>query len=107
MADIKGSELYSRVILVRDDDLMHKVWKKTPWIIDAYTGNISNTGRYREIMEWCRNNFGKEAQPIHGGIGDWRSGNATVHGYTWMGFKTKKMMNLFCKRWSKNRPEGG
>lgn len=96
---LKGSALYHRQIVSNGDDLMHKVWGGTPWMVNAYTGNISNFGRYGEIMDWCRERFGPEAFPIHGKPGDWHSGGATVLGWTWMGFKTKQMMEQFCNAW--------
>lgn len=94
-----GSDLYKRQIFDCDDDLMHKVWDGTPWMVDAYTGSISDGDRYREIMQWCRDSFGPEAWPIHGKDGDWHSGGATVCGWTWMGFKTSDMARKFCEAW--------
>jgi len=97
---MEGSDLYQRQIAPSEDELMHKVWDGTPWMVDAYTGSISNTGRYREIMEWCQEHFGPEAWPIHGKPGDWHCGGVTIDGWTWMGFRTKGMMERFCKAWS-------
>ncbi len=99
-----GTELFHRTMEWADKhdergDLMRKVWQGTPWIVDAYTGSIGNHGRYREIMDWCRERFGPESSPIHGNPGQWRSGSATVIGYTWMGFATKEMMDEFMQQW--------
>ncbi|MCZ4284601.1 hypothetical protein O4H29_07100 [Marinobacter salarius] len=95
-----GSDLYQRQIAECEDELMHKVWDNTPWMIDAYTGSISRDNeRYQEIMEWCRDQFGPEAWPIHGKPGDWHCGGATVHGWTWLGFATKEMMDKFAAAW--------
>ena len=94
-----GSELYQRVIAPKDDELMHRVWDGTSYMVDAYTGSISNFGRYREIKDWCREQFGDEAWPIHGQPGNWHSGSATIDGRTWMGFATEDMMRRFVERW--------
>lgn len=97
-----SSELHQRQIANCDDELMHQVWDGTPWMVDAYTGSISNEGRYREMMEWCRDEFGPEAWPIHGKPGDWHCGGATVFGWTWMGFAAKDMMEKFIERWAEH-----
>jgi len=104
MNSVNGSELYQRVITYFDkdeerDELSREVWSGTPWMVDAYTGKIENFGRYREIMDWCREQFGPEAWPIHGKPGSWHCGGATVMGWTWMGFATEDMMNQFIERW--------
>ena len=102
---LSGSDLFKRTMEWAEGnerdrgELMRRVWERTPWMVDAYTGSIGNHGRYREVMDWCRNKFGPEAQTIHGKPGNWHSGGATIHGYTWMGFATKDMMDTFCERW--------
>lgn len=96
---IEGSALYQRQIETSGDELMHTVWDGTPWMVDVYTGSIQNGGRYGEIMQWCRDEFGAEAWPIHGKPGSWYSGGATVMGWTWMGFATCEMMQKFVARW--------
>ncbi|WP_278366920.1 hypothetical protein [Marinobacter salarius] len=100
LCELDCSELYQRQIAECDDKLMHKVWDGTPWMIDAYTGGMARGDeRYREIMEWCRDQFGPEAWPIHGKPGDWHCGGATVMGWTWLGFATKEMMDKFAAAW--------
>lgn len=94
-----GTGLYQRQIKQSDNNLMKKVWDGTPWMIDVDTGSIESD-RYREMMQWCRKQFGAEAWPIHGKPGDWQCGSVTIHGRTWMGFKTKKMLELFLEAWS-------
>ena len=94
-----GSDIYQRLIAPVDGNLMHEVWDGTPWIVDAFTGPIDNYGRFREIMDWCRCEFGDESWPIHGKPGDWHCGGATVHGWTWIGFATEEMMQKFIDRW--------
>lgn len=94
-----STDLYERTITFDYDDedrrdLMEKVWSVTPWMIDLFTGNI-NSDRERAIREWCRENIGPEAWPIHGRIGDWQLGSATIHGWTWIGFATKGQMQSF------------
>ena len=93
-----GSALYDRFIRHDRDELMHKVWDGTPWIVSAYTGGPMHT-RWREIMDWCDEQFGPEAWPIHGHAGNWHTGGATVDGETWMGFATEEMMNRFLAAW--------
>lgn len=102
---VEGSELYERqiksvVVSSSWNGLMRKVWDETPWMVDVYTGPISNFGRYREIMDWCWGRFGRQASPIHGKPGDWQMGGVTLYGWTWMGFKTKEMMEEFLEFWS-------
>ena len=101
-----GTELFRQTMEWADreenekrGELMHKVWKGTPWVVNAYTGSIANHGRYRDIMDWCREHLGAEALPIHGKPGLWHSGGATIHGWTWMGFATEEMMDKFLQRW--------
>lgn len=99
-----GSPLYQRTMSFADEDsdrglLMHKVWDGTPWMVDTYTGSISNAGRYMDIMDWCREKFGDEAWPIHGKVGNWHCGGVTVHGWTWLGFATQEMLASFCEMW--------
>ena len=98
-----GTDLYRSALEFNDDDperkaLMAKVWRDTPWMVDAYTGS-HDTDRRHDLMEWCREQFGPEAWPIHGHPGQWHSGGATVDGWTWMGFATEEQMCAFIERW--------
>lgn len=93
-----GSELYQRQIIKGDNDLLREVWGSTPWMVQAYTGSWADD-RIMEIREWCTDEFGPEAWPIHGKPGRWHSGGATVNGWTWMGFETEEMMHRFIERW--------
>ncbi|MDF1606935.1 hypothetical protein PZ897_01960 [Hoeflea sp. YIM 152468] len=79
-------------------ELTLKCWQSRPWMVDAFTDGI-NSDREREMNEWCRDNFGPEAWPIHGKPGDWYRGSATVYGWTHIGFATVDMMNQFLARW--------
>ena len=79
-------------------DLMEKVWSGTPWMVDAFTDGI-NSPRERAMIEWCRDEFGDEAWPIHGKSGSWHYGCVTIHGWTWFGFDTEDKMHQFCERW--------
>ena len=105
MSEIKGSELYKRIMKRFDQgvyghaELMHKAWDGTPWIVDVCTDSIG-THRYREIMDWCRDQFGPEAWPLHEKEGRWHSGSVTFCGYTWMGFVSEEIMEQFCRRWA-------
>ncbi len=98
-----GTDLYRSALAFNDDDperkaLMAQVWRDTPWMVDAYTGS-HDTDRRHDLMEWCREQFGPEAWPIHGHAGQWHSGGATVNGWTWMGFATEDQMRRFVERW--------
>ena len=105
MTAIKGSKLYQHQIAhYVNDHLMHKVWDGTPWMVDAFTGSPRTDDRYCEIMEWCRDNLGPEAWPLHGTQGNWYSGGSTVDGWTWVGFATEEMMLKFIDAWPV--PEG-
>lgn len=100
----KGTNLFKRTMAwaEREGDrgkIMRKVWEGTPWMVNAYTGKIENHGRYRDMVDWCYENFGNEASPIHDTPGSWHRGGATVHGWTWFGFDSEERMNLFCKAW--------
>ena len=94
-----GSALYHRVMgYDSTDDLTHKVWDGTPWMVEAYTDSI-NSQRWQNVMEWCREYCGPEAWPIHGKAGKWHSGGVTVNGETWMAFADEQMMNDFNAKW--------
>ena len=91
-----GSPLYQRQIAPSEDDLMHKAWDATPWMVDAYVGPDD---RRSAIQDWCRAQFGPEAWPIHGKPGTWYTGTAIIHGWQWIGFATREMLDLFLARW--------
>ncbi len=93
-----GSDLYQRQIAHCNDALMHQVWDATPWMVAAFTGSPDDD-RSREIMEWCRDEFGPEAWPIHDKPGDWHSGGAIIDGWAWMGFSTQEQIDTFIARW--------
>ena len=97
-----SSALHKRMLAFDHGDedrnaLMEKVWRGTPWMVDAYTGNI-NSDREREMVEWCRDEFGDEAWPIHGRPGAWQRGSADIYGWTWFRFDTEENMRLFLAR---------
>ena len=105
--EIIGTELFHRTMewadsqvddLLERGTLMRKVWESTPWMVDVYTGDVYD-GREHKIMSWCRDKFGPEHWPIHGKPGTWHRGGATIHGWTWMGFATKEMMDEFVQQW--------
>lgn len=98
MTDI-GTELFARTLAFDYGDeersaLMRKVWSPTPFMVNVDTGS-PDSDRYREILQWCRENIGPQAHPIHGKDGDWQTGTATVFGWTWMGFATEDLLNRF------------
>ncbi len=98
-----GTDLYRSILAFNDDDperkaLMARVWRDTPWMVDAYTGSHDSDRRHH-LLEWCHEQFGPEAAPIHGRPGSWHSGGATVYGWTWMGFATEDQMCKFMARW--------
>lgn len=91
-----GSDLYQRIA---SRAFLRDAWSGTPWMIEAYTGEIDLCGRYLEVVEWCAREFGPEAGALHGTPGRWRAGNVTSFGWTWMGFETEEMMRRFAERW--------
>lgn len=98
-----GSPLYQRQIVPCQNELIRRVWDPTPWMVDAYTGSCSEE-RYQELAEWCREQFGPEASPIHGLSGTWQRGGATVFGWTWIGFATEAQLQQFLTRWEETFP---
>jgi len=81
-------------------ELMERVWREVPWMVDIYSGGYSN-GRDREldIQHWCYEQFGEQHSAIHERPGRWYRGGATVHGWTWFGFSTEAEMQSFIDRW--------
>ena len=94
----QGSELYLRVIEPGPDPTMRMVWGPTPWVVDAHTGSD-----VQEVVQWCKDRFGPESSPIHQKQGTWHLGSVTIYGVTWMGFKTKEMMDQFTAHWPNTR----
>ncbi len=88
-----GSALYHRV-MEQADDLMRKVWSGTPWMTEVYTERCDSL-LDGAIRDWCYEQYGPEAWPIHGHAGKWHRGGATINGFTWFGFETEAMMNGF------------
>ena len=98
-----STDLYKRTIAFNHgnterNDLMRKVWNGTPWLVDAHTGSPDDD-RYREMREWCREQFGPECWPIHGKPGTWQTGSVTIYGWTWFGFATEDQMKQFLEAW--------
>jgi hypothetical protein len=77
-------------------DLMREVWAPTPWMINL---NTRSDADYGLIRRWCFARFGDESSTIHGRPGTWRFGNATVMGWTWIGFSTEEQMREFIAAW--------
>lgn len=76
--------------------LMRKCWSVTPWVLDVFTGDDA---RERQMIAWCYERYGRQASPIHGFEGTWQRGNATIHGWTWVGFATETQMREFEAAW--------
>ena len=94
-----GTELFYVTIAydygsIERNELMRSIWSVTPWMVEFFTDGVQSD-RWREIRDWCFENFGPEASPIHGRPGNWQTGNATIHGWTWMGFSSKEMLDRF------------
>lgn len=103
-----GTELYRRVIAMEyaTDELkrvMVDTWKPTPWMVDAFTGDVDEPRR-NEMQAWCREHFGPEGSPVQGRGGKWRRSCVTIYGWTWYGFATKDLMDEFVLAWP--TPEG-
>ena len=96
----KGTELYQRVINYEGEakDITSMVWEPTPYMIDVYTGGLHDARRY-EMHEWLTERWGRACSPIHEREGLWQFGNATIDGYTWLGFATEEMMQEFLEHW--------
>lgn len=95
---MNGTELFRRTMVAdygceEMSSLMARVWTPTPWMIDVLTD-----GREQEIWNFCYRNFGPECSPIHKKEGDWHRASVTMHGRTWIGFKTEAMMKQFEKQ---------
>ena len=88
-----GNDLYRRAIKecrVEHQELMTEIWSPTPWMLDVLT-----TDREQEIIRWCNQHFGNESSPINEKEGTWHRGSVTMDGWTWFGFKSKMMLELF------------
>ncbi len=108
---MKGSDLFQRQIVEKREvgdygELSYKVWSKTPWMVNAYIESPSNHDRHDKIMQWCYDNLGEQNFPFgkNPTLGKWRSGNAIVMGWGWMGFATEEMMNQFIEAWPNPTP---
>lgn len=110
---ISGTDIFRRAIdaAMYDGDeeraeLMRRVWEPTPWMADVWTGGLSHEfGREQEVREWCTAHFGPECFVIGGRDGKWQRGNATINGWSWMGFATDEMLNEFMAVWGTEKPE--
>ena len=65
-----------------------------------------DSARRKAITEWCEETFGTENRPIHGILGDWKTGGATIHGWTWRGFASEGQMARFAARWPNDSSAG-
>ena len=102
-----STPLFARTMKWAADDpdggeLMRDVWGGTPWMIEVFTGS-GRDERYSEIIQWCFDELGDEAHPFSGDSGAWRSGNATVCGWTWFGFDTEDRMTRFLDAWPQEK----
>lgn len=109
--DMSGTELFEQTLAfdyedAERSDLMRKVWSVTPYMIDYQTGS-PGADTYRNIVTWCRDNFGPQAHPIHEFEGDWQLGSATIFGWTWIGFKTQEQLDTFISGFSAPSPKQG
>ena len=105
-----STELYQRMIeqsptCAGGAELAHRVWDGTPWMVNIYTGSHPDP-RDRDILEWCYEEFGEQANPFgpEPQPGRWRRGSATIHGWTWYGFASQEDMEKFVAAWP--TPEG-
>lgn len=84
--------------------LQVRVWKGTPWIADAWVGELQGGNiheRERDMLLWCDEQFGQEAYPFGDKprAGRWKRGGATVFGWAWFGFSTEEEMDQFIAAW--------
>lgn len=99
----EGTRLYEQYILgdtSEHGDLSRRVWAGTPWIIDAYTGRVSDDRTY-EMLHWLADEMGEQAWPLGPSPrpGRWWRGSATVNGWTWFGFASEADMQAFQDAW--------
>lgn len=104
-----ATDLYKRTMARSEGDpdqgaLMREVWAPTPWMVDVFIGSGGDYRREREMVEWCSERFGREGSPLHKIAGDWRRGNAIIHGWTWFGFATEQQMQQFLEAWPSPAP---
>lgn len=95
------TDLYHRILSTdyggdERRELMEKVWRVTPWVVNVNTGS-PDEDRYREMVAWAREELGPQAMPIHGHDGDWQTGGATVFGETFIGFKHEMDLGRFAE----------
>ena len=92
-------------------NLQKKVWNPTPWVIDVFVGiSDSSGGEHKDearIREYCVEHFGVQSWPIHDKPANWYRAGFTVDGWTWIGFKTKGMMEQFISSWPDNIKKEG
>lgn len=82
------------------NELMERVWRDTPWMVDIYSGGYSkDRDREHDILTWCHGEFGEQHSAIHDRPGRWQRGSATIHGWTWFGFSTEAEMHQFVEHW--------
>lgn len=91
----EGTPLFHKFMAEYGDEhngINRRVWSPVPWMVDVLT-----EGRERDILEWCFETWGPESHM--GSEGKWHRGGATIYGWTWFGFSTRKIMDEFVARW--------
>ena len=100
-----GSELYQRLnkeCFGKGNSDWDWVWHRHPFMVNAYTGRgDEHYTRYLEMLHWLRETMGRESDifakpPV---IRRYRTGGATIDGWTWIGFTNQYDMNRFNNRW--------
>ena len=110
--------IYDKIISHAEDKesaealkLAIKVWNPTPWVIDVFIGKYMHE-KFEQVYEgriraYCVEHFGKQSWPIHGKPANWYRAGFTYNGWTWIGFKTEKMMKKFISDWPDNIRKDG
>jgi hypothetical protein len=79
--------------------LSEEQWGPTPWMIDVFFGHSNSYDNTEEmkIKSWLYHNLGPESSPMHGKEGLWHRAHVTLHGWSWVGFKTEDLLRRFLK----------
>ena len=107
---MSGTELYhqtAKTYSERGDEsslFSLEIWQRHPWMIDVYTGSVGKDN-WCEIADWLRSKMGQESNP-YGDAPQWRKfkrGQATINGWTWIGFADQKDYEAFLSAWPQDK----
>lgn len=96
MSEQPGNDFFhEKIRMARHEfkEINYEVWQHTPFMLDVMDDNLRH-----EIRNWCNHEIGSEAFH-HSDKGAWRTGNVTMKGRTWYGFKTAELLNKFVEKY--------